>query len=132
MTALIAILAQSKNEGNPLLSLLFLGLPIAAIFYLMVIPQRKQRAKQAEFIAKLGVGDEVVTTGGIFGTITHLEDGVAHLEVDTDVVIRVAVASLSRAAGPEPDEAGEEADDEIDLSAQGSPFEDPADKKKAK
>ena len=32
-----------------------------------------------------------MTAGGIFGTITYLEDGVAHLEVDTDVVIRVTV-----------------------------------------
>jgi preprotein translocase subunit YajC len=128
VTALLAILAASKSQGNPLLSLLFLGLPIAAIFYLMVIPQRKQRAKQAAFLSKLSVGDEVVTSGGMYGLITYLEDGVAHLEVDTDVVIRVAVSSLSRAATTE--DASTADDEEGD--AVGSLSEQVADKKKAK
>ena len=123
MTSILAILA-AKSEGNPIVSLLVLGLPIAAIFYLMVIPQRKQRAKQQAFLSKLGVGDEVVTSGGMYGTITYLEDGVAHLEVDTDVVIRVAVSSLSRSALPEDDAAAP--DDE------GSSVAEAADKKKAK
>jgi preprotein translocase subunit YajC len=131
VTALLAILAASKSQGNPLLSLLFLGLPIAAIFYLMVIPQRKQRAKQAAFLSKLSVGDEVVTTGGMYGPITYLEDGVAHLEVDTDVVIRVAVSSLSRAATTEDTSTADEDEDE-DANAVGSRSEQAADKKKAK
>jgi preprotein translocase subunit YajC len=124
VTSILAILA-AEQKGNPLVSLLVLGLPIAAIFYLMVIPQRKQRAKQQAFLSKLGVGDEVVTSGGLYGTITHIEDGVAHLEVDTDVVIRVAVSSLSRSALPEEDAQASD-DDE------GSSADDAADKKKAK
>jgi hypothetical protein len=55
----------------------------------------------------LGVGDEVVTAGGIYGTITYIEDGIAHVEVDTDVVIRVTIASITRAASePDPAERG--------------------------
>jgi preprotein translocase subunit YajC len=127
VTALLALLAASSKQGNPLVSLLVLALPIAAIFYLMVIPQRKQRAKQQAFLAKLGVGDEVVTSGGIYGTITHIEEGVAHLEVDTDVVIRVAVSSLSRAANPAEESADSDHDDDEGSSAVAA-----ADKKKAK
>jgi preprotein translocase subunit YajC len=126
VTALLALLAATDNKANPIVSLLVLALPIAAIFYLMVIPQRKQRAKQQAFLAKLGVGDEVVTSGGVYGTITYLEEGVAHLEVDTDVVIRVAVSSLSRAANPAEEPAGAADDDE------GSSAAVAADKKKAK
>ncbi len=33
---------------------------------------------------------------GMFGRITFLEDGVAHIEIDTDVVVRVQVSSISR------------------------------------
>jgi preprotein translocase subunit YajC len=126
VTSILAILA-AESKGNPIVSLLILGLPIAAIFYLMVIPQRKQRAKQQAFLAKLGVGDEVVTSGGVYGTITYIEDGVAHLEVDTDVVIRVAVSSLSRSAIAEDDAAASTASDD-----EGSSADDAADKKKAK
>ena len=88
------------------MGILILVLPLAALMYLMIIPQRKQRQKQAQFVSNLSVGDEVVTAGGIYGTITFMEDGVAHLEVDTDVVIRVSVASVTRpAAEPDPADA---------------------------
>lgn len=118
MIATIALLAADKQQGG-LGSLLILVLPLAAIVYLMVIPQRKQRQKQQAFLSQLEVGDEVVTAGGMYGTINHIEDGVAHLEVDTDTVIRVAVTSLSRSAGSEDDSSG---------AAAGSD-EEPADKK---
>lgn len=99
MTALLAIVAQSQNQqGGGLLSILILVLPLAALIYLMIVPQRKQRARQQAFLSSLEVGDEVVTAGGIYGTINHIEDGVAHLEVDTDVVIKVALTSLARPA----------------------------------
>ncbi len=122
MTATLALLAADKQSGNPLLSLLVFALPLGAIFYLMVIPQRKQRAKQQEFLSALEVGDEVVTSGGIYGTINHLEDGVAHLQVDTQTVIRVAVSSLSRSAQADPEPS----------TAAGSDHDAPADKRKAK
>jgi preprotein translocase subunit YajC len=109
VTALIAtVLAAAKSSSNPLFSILVLVLPLGALFYLMIVPQRKQRAKQAEFMSKLSVGDEVVTSGGIYGIINDMEDGVAHLEVDTDVVIRVAVSALTRpAAAPAPDSSAD-------------------------
>jgi preprotein translocase subunit YajC len=125
VTSTFAILA-AESKGNPIVSLLVLGLPIAAIFYLMVIPQRKAKAKQQAFLSKLGVGDEVVTSGGIYGTITYLEGGVAHLEIDTDVVIRVAVSSLTRSAVADEEPAAEDGVDE------GSSADEAADKKKAK
>jgi preprotein translocase subunit YajC len=110
VTALIATVfaATTKSSSNPLFSILVLVLPLGALFYLMIVPQRKQRAKQAEFMSKLGVGDEVVTSGGIYGVINDMEDGIAHLEIDTDVVIRVAVSALSRpATAPEPDSSAD-------------------------
>ena len=98
-----SFLAQ-QNGGGGLFSILILVLPLGALFYLMIVPQRKQRAKHAEFVKNLDVGDEVVTSGGLYGRITYLEEGVAHIEVDTDVVIRVTLASIARAANePDPD-----------------------------
>ena len=128
MTALLSLLAADKQQGNPLFSLLVFALPVGAIVYMMIIPQRKQRAKQAEFLSKLAIGDEVVTSGGIYGTINDIEDGVAHLQVDVDAVIRVAVTSLSRTAGPEATAADAEDDD----GDEGSDSGGAADKKRTK
>ena len=98
MNALLSsVLAANESGGNPL-SILILILPIAAIFWLFIGPQRKQRQRQQSLMSSIDVGDEVVTNGGIIGTITHIEDYVVHLEIDHDVVIRVAKSAISQSA----------------------------------
>lgn len=89
------------QEGGSSFGLLILLLPVAAIIYLTVMPQRKQRKKQAELAANLSEGDEVVTIGGIIGTINFLEDDQVHLEVDDDVVIRFSKSALSGKTEPD-------------------------------
>ena len=116
MNALASILAAQKESGS-LLGLLFPLLLLGPLVYMMVVPQRKQKQKHAKFVAGLALGDDVVTSGGIHGSITFLEDTVAHVQVDTDVVIRVSKASLARL------EAGEQSTDESnadDASADAS------------
>ena len=98
----LSLLAQ-ESSGNPL-GLIILLLPIAAIIFLTVVPQRRQKQKQAQLMSSLAVGDEVVSIGGIHGIVNHIEDDVVHLEVDDDVVIRVGLGAVSRNAG-EPDPA---------------------------
>lgn len=91
-----------ESGGNPL-GLIILLLPIAAIIFLTVVPQRRQRRQQAELMSAIDVGDEVVTIGGIHGIVNHIEDDVMHLEVDDDVVIRVGRGAVARRVGdPDP------------------------------
>ncbi len=97
-------LAQ-QNGGSSPLGMLILFVPLGLLLYMMIVPQRKQKQKQADMLRKLDVGDEVITTGGIVGVITFIEDELFHLEVDTDVVIRVARSSIARSTSePEPAE----------------------------
>ena len=53
---------------------LFFGLIMAAMYFLMIAPQRKQQKEHAKMLAALTTGDEIVTTGGIFGVITSVKD----------------------------------------------------------
>jgi preprotein translocase subunit YajC len=103
--SILAVIAQQliAQESNPL-GLLILVLPIAAIILLTIVPQRRQRQRQQELINSVGVGDEVVTIGGLHGTVNVIEDDIVHLEVDHDVVIRVGRGAIARKAG-EPDPA---------------------------
>lgn len=103
MNLLASVFAAQQQQGSPF-GILILILPFGLLIWLMVMPQRKQRARQQQLMSKLAVGDEVITTGGIVGQITHLEDDLVHLEVDHDVVIRVAKSSISRSL-EEPDPA---------------------------
>lgn len=99
----VSILAQESSGSSPL-GMLILFVPLGLLLYMMIVPQRKQKQKQADMLSKLDVGDEVLTTGGIVGLITYIEDDLFHLEVDTDVVIRVARSAIARSTS-EPDPA---------------------------
>lgn len=82
---------------------------IAAIFWLLIIrPASRQRKEAASLQASLAVGDDVMLTSGIFGTITGEADDHVELEIAPGVVIRVvrgAVASVRRDAEPTTDDS---------------------------
>ena len=102
-THLSTILAQ--QEGGSPLGLLIIVIPMAAILYMTIVPQRKQRQRHADMLRTLDVGQEVVTTGGIVGVITAVDDDLFHVEVDSDVVIRIAKSAIARSTTePDPSE----------------------------
>jgi preprotein translocase subunit YajC len=67
--------------------LLILALPLLLIVFMMV-SQRKRQRQVVDFQSQLDVGQEVVTTSGLFGTITQIDDRSVHLEVAPGVVVR--------------------------------------------
>lgn len=83
--------------GGLAVLLVYLAIFIGIIYLLVVLPQRRIRRQQSEMMGRLSAGDEVVTTGGIYGTITELEDGdTVLLEIAEDTEIRVAKNSVAR------------------------------------
>jgi len=107
-TLLTTILAaESSSGGGSITGLLIILVPMGAILYMTIMPQRKAKQKQAALLSKLDVGDEVMTTGGIIGMITFVEDDLYHVEIDNDVVIRIAKSGVARslAEPPEPEKA---------------------------
>jgi preprotein translocase subunit YajC len=70
-------------------------LGIFAIFWLFTIrPARARQKAVAQTQAQLAVGDRVITTGGIFGTISRTDDDRVGLEVAPGVVVDVARGAL--------------------------------------
>ena len=108
ITQLATLLAQDNAEGGNIFGLLILLVPLGAILYMTIVPQRKARQRQADMLRKIDVGDEVLTTGGIVGVITFVEDDLYHLEVDNDVVIRIAKTAVARSMS-DPDPAAQPA-----------------------
>ncbi len=95
-------------------SLLFL-LPLALLWVLFVRPQ-KQRMRQAQaMVASLEVGDEIITSGGIYGTVTDTDDTSLWLEIAPDIVVRVLRAAVAQRVPADLDESVDrDDDDEID------------------
>jgi preprotein translocase subunit YajC len=74
----------------------YLVILVAAFFVLVVRPQRRQMATHRALISSLTPGDEIVTSGGILGTIRHLDDEIVDLEITPTVVIHVARGAIAR------------------------------------
>ena len=110
MTSLfaIALLGADDSGSSGASSIFSLGLLLLVpfgMYFFMIRPQRRKLREQQELQSALGVGDEVVTTSGIFGTITG-EDGDSRfwLEIDDDVQIRIARAAITGRVDPDGDD----------------------------
>lgn len=67
-----------------------------AIFYFLLIRPQSKRAKvQRELLANLGKGEEVMTSGGIMGTIVAIDQKVVSLEIANNVIIQVQKAAIT-------------------------------------
>jgi preprotein translocase subunit YajC len=112
-------------NSNGAFSLLIFALPLLLLGWLFWT-QNKRMRQMREFSSALNVGDEVITSSGIFGTIRHLDDSTAWLEIAEGTTIRVDRRALAMkqadkasAAGPRPTSAPG-GDDETGSASPGS------------
>ena len=90
------LLQTSAPASNPALGVLPLVL-IVAIFYLLVFrPMQRQKKEQAKMLASLEAGSEIVTTGGIVGTIVSISGDVLVIRVKPDnIKLQIARSAIS-------------------------------------
>src|SRR5688572_12462208 len=78
MTKFSVILAQAQQSApsgaQGLMGVLPLVLMFAAMYFLLIAPQRKKQKEHEKMLTTLKAGDEILTTGGIFGTITSVKE----------------------------------------------------------
>ena len=69
-----ALLMAPREGGNPALIFMLQMVAIFAIFYwLLIRPQRKEQQRHQQMLESLAKGDEIVTNGGVIGTIVHVD-----------------------------------------------------------
>ena len=99
---LIAMAAPQQGAPNPWLQLIPFALILGIFYFVMVLPMRKRQQKVQAFLAALKVGDRVITTGGIHGSITRVSDQVVQLQIANNVRIDVSRAAIVGYQGQEP------------------------------
>lgn len=77
-------------------TLIMLLLIMFAAYFLLLRPQRRRQRQMATLQSSIEVGDEVMTTSGMYGFVTGFEGEIAWLEVDDNVQIRVARQAIQR------------------------------------
>ncbi|MDR0901791.1 MAG: preprotein translocase subunit YajC [Opitutaceae bacterium] len=81
--------ADTPKGGGGAQMFIMMALVFAAMYFLMIAPQRKKQKQHQQMLASLDAGDEVVTAGGIFGTITAKKDDRFVIRVSDNTKVEV-------------------------------------------
>ena len=88
------------EAGGGITSLLLpFAMVFAIIYFLMIRPQQKKQADHRRLLESMVPGDQVVTSGGIFGTVSKIREEKVWLEIAENVRIRVQKSNISALVG---------------------------------
>ena len=96
--------ASAPSVGEQMVQMLPMFILIVVIFYFVIYrPQKQQREKHQGMLSQLKKGDKVVTSGGIWGTVTNLGKETVTLQVAENAKIKVARDHILKLRGDEDD-----------------------------
>jgi preprotein translocase subunit YajC len=90
---------------------IFILVLLLLMWFLLIRPQRRRQLDQQRMIESLAVGKEIVTAGGLYGTVTRVEADEVRLEIADGLEVRVAKRAV---AGIVSEEEEEEEPDELE------------------
>ncbi|MET0560744.1 MAG: preprotein translocase subunit YajC [Gaiellaceae bacterium] len=106
--------------------LIIMVLMLGVMYVLMIRPQRQRQAQQQSMIDGASVGDDVLTTGGIYGTISEVEGDDIVVEIATGVTVHMTRRGIAAVLPPEPDDDEDVVDGDLEgAEALDEPDEDP-------
>jgi preprotein translocase subunit YajC len=106
----VPLAASSSGGGSNLLPFVFIIIVFGAIYLLFIRPQKRRNRDVQSMQSTLGVGDEVMTGSGVYGTVAEVndEEGTISLEVSPEVIIRFARGAVAKVIAQVPHDEEEE------------------------
>jgi preprotein translocase subunit YajC len=95
-----------------LANLIFLGFLIVIFYFMLIRPQKRRVQQHKNLISSIGVGDEIVTIGGIYGRVVRMGDDDIDLEISPGTTIRIVKSAIARRVTEDIDEEGATAEEE--------------------
>jgi preprotein translocase subunit YajC len=92
-------------------TLIFLGLLVAIFYFMLIRPQKRRVQEHRALVESIGVGDDVVTIGGLHGTVRGLSDDEIELEIAPGTTVRFVRSAIARRLTEDLDET----DDYVEL-----------------
>jgi preprotein translocase subunit YajC len=98
---------------------IFILVLLVLMWFMLIRPQRRRQLDAQRMINSLQVGKEIVTAGGLYGTVTALEDDEVRLEIADGIEVRIAKRAVAGVVSEEeePDELDEAEDQEDESTA---------------
>ena len=105
--------------------LIIMALMLGVMYVLMVRPQRQKQSQQQAMINDASVGDDVLTTGGIYGTITQAEGDDVVVEIASGLSVHMTRRGIAAVLPPEEDledddDLLEAEDDDVEEADEGA------------
>ena len=96
MESLPLILAQQDAGGGIMSTIIMFGVIFLIFWFLLIRPQKKEMERHRELLAGLKVGDEVVTAGGLFGTVKSVDGPIIQLDIGRGTKIKIAREKIQK------------------------------------
>jgi preprotein translocase subunit YajC len=93
---------------------LFILLLLAALWLLLIRPAQRRNKAQQQLLAAVNVGDEIVTAGGLYGTVTGVKDDEVRVQIAPTVEVRIARRAIAGIVSDKDDVEEEPAEAEND------------------
>jgi preprotein translocase subunit YajC len=92
--------------------LILMLLLLVVMYVLMIRPQRRRQASHQSMVDRLAVGEDVLTTGGIYGTVSEVEGDDIVVDIADGVSVHMTRRGIATVLPPEDDEDEDEYEDE--------------------
>ena len=105
LDSFLLAMAAPQQGANPLVSFIPVIAMLAIFYFILVLPMKKKQQKVQAFLAALKEGDRIVTSGGIFGTITKIKEDAVQLQIAQNVRVDISRAAIVGYQGQPPVES---------------------------
>jgi preprotein translocase subunit YajC len=99
---LLAFGGSAGQQVSPLIQLLPFAIVLAIFYFVIMLPMKNRQKKVQDFLGALKVGDKVVTSGGIFGSIAKIGDDAIGLQIAPNVRVDISRAAIVGYQGQPP------------------------------
>jgi len=96
ITLLFAANSGAQAQPNPLAGFMPIIIIFVLFYFLLIRPQNKKLKEHQEMLKSLKRGDKVITSGGMIGVISEIQDNEVLLEVSQNCKIRVLKSSIQK------------------------------------
>lgn len=113
----------ASSSGASFFLIIIVGFGV--LWLLVVRPQKRRQTEQRRLLDELKVGDDVLTAGGIYGTVTRIEEDEVHVEIAPQMEVRVARRAIAGITREEPEAPAEEPEAEEPAADEADAVEPP-------